>query len=208
MKKLAVLLLAAMLGSLASAQQSPKVARVGVLHVGTVATHGHLNAAFVAGLADLGYVEGRNLVVQPRYAEGRLDRLPAIARELADLRPDVLVAPSALAANAARTAGIGAPIVFALAPDPVGEGFAQSLARPGGNMTGLTSQSPKVAAKRMDLIREVIPKAARVGVLYAMSFPGVPAELAEIERVVRSLGKEVVLVERGAPKKSNRPSPS
>lgn len=195
MRTFAILLSCVLLVSTVRAQTPPKVARIGILNNGSVATSGHLNAAVIHGLNELGYIEGKNLVVEARYAEGRLDRLPELAQDLASAKIDVLVAQSALASNAARKAGIAVPIVFALAPDPVGEGFAQSLARPGGNMTGLTSQSPELAAKRLELVREVFPKASRIGVLYARDFPGVPAELAEIERAVRSLGKEYMAVE-------------
>ena len=172
--------LAALVVSLAAHAQTPaKAPRVGILNNATVAVGGHLTAAFVRGMADLGYVDGKTIQFDVRYADGQLDRVPALAQELGALKPDVVFAASALAANAVRKSGTNAPIVFALAPDPVGEGFAASLARPGGNMTGLTTQSPEVAAKRVELIREAFTKTSRVAVLYALAFPGVPAELAE-----------------------------
>lgn len=179
----------------ANAQAPARTPKVAILHPGSVATHAHLHEAFVRGLAELGYVDGRNVQLETRFAEGRLDRLPALVQELAKQNVDVWFAPSALASGAVRKGGVTAPIVFAVAPDPVGEGFARSLAHPGGNMTGLTSQSPEVAAKRVDLMREAFPRTSRIAVLYALDFPGVPAELAEIERAVRSLGKEYRAVE-------------
>ncbi|MCC6195542.1 MAG: ABC transporter substrate-binding protein [Burkholderiales bacterium] len=179
----------------AHAQAPTRVTQIAILHPGSVATHAHLQEAFVRGLADLGYVDGKNVRLETRYAEGKLDRLPALVQELATRKIDVWFAPSALASDAIRKGGVTAPIVFAVAPDPVGEGFARSLAHPGGNMTGLTSQSPEVASKRVDLIREAFPKTSRIAVLYALNFPGVPAELAEIERAVHALGKEYRAVE-------------
>jgi putative ABC transport system substrate-binding protein len=193
-----------LLGSLvvaagAHGQVPAKLPRVGVLQNGTLATGGHLLDGFVRGLAERGYADGRNLVLEVRYAEGRLERLPALAQELASLNLDVLFAPSALAANAARKTGTATPIVFALAPDPVGEGFVASLARPARNMTGLTTQSPELGAKRVELLREVLPKMSRLAILYAEPFPGVSAELAEAERAAKTLGVEVVRVEAKAP---------
>jgi putative ABC transport system substrate-binding protein len=179
----------------ASAQAPGKVARVGVLHNGNIAVNGHLTRAFAAGLAELGYVEGRNLVLELRHADGDFDRLPALARELAVAKVDVLFAPSALASGAARKAGFAAPIVFAVAPDPVGEGFAASLARPGGNMTGLTTLSPELAAKRLEILRDALPKLARVAVLHAPGFPGVTSELAATENAAKSSGQTLLLLE-------------
>lgn len=193
-----------LLGSLALAapvrgQAPAKLPRVGVLQNGTVATGGHLSDAFVRGLSELGYVDGRNIVLEVRYAEGRFERLPVLAQELVDLGLDALFAPSALASNAARKTGTATPIVFALAPDPVGEGFVASLAHPARNMTGLTTQSPELGAKRVEFLTEVLPRMSRLAILYAEPFPGVSAELAEAERAARALGKEVLRVEAKAP---------
>lgn len=184
----------------ALAQAPVKAApRVGVLHNGMPATTAHMTEAFVAGLAELGYTDGKNITLDIRYAEGQFSRLPALAQELANLNTAVLFAPSALASNAARKAGFAAPIVFALAPDPVGEGFATTLARPGGNMTGLTSLSPEVGAKRVEILQSMLPKASRLAALYATGYPGVATELAEIERALKQLGKEFLPVEAKAP---------
>jgi putative ABC transport system substrate-binding protein len=179
----------------AQAQAPARIVKIAVLAPGTVATHGHLTEAFVRGLADLGYVQGRNVEFDLRYADGKLDRLPALAKEIAGRKPDLVFAASALAVDAARKSGVTQPIVFALPPDPVAEGFAASLARPGGSMTGLTSQSPDLGAKRVEILREASPKATRIAVLYALPYHGVPAELREIERAIRAIGKDVVAVE-------------
>ncbi len=200
MKTILLLLVCASLLALGAEAQTPaKIPRVGVLQNGSTATAGHLTDAFARGLTDLGYTEGKNIVLEVRYAEGQLNRLPALAQELANLSVDALFAPSALASNAARKADVLAPIVFALAPDPVGDGFAASLARPGGNMTGLTSQSPDLAAKRVELLREAFPKTSRPAVLYAMGFPGVDAELQETGRAARTFGKDLLPVEAKRP---------
>jgi putative tryptophan/tyrosine transport system substrate-binding protein len=186
-------LLSALVLSLGVQAQAPaKFPRVGVLQNGTVATSGHLTEAFVRGLTELGYADGKNIVLEVRYADGQLNRLPELARELGSMNLDVLFAPSALASNAARKAGVRSPIVFSFAPDPVAEGFVASLARPGGNMTGLTSLSPDMGAKRIEILREAAPMLSRVAVLHSLAFPGVPAQLAEAERGLKSLGKDFV----------------
>jgi putative ABC transport system substrate-binding protein len=183
--------------SSASAQAPGRIVRIGVLHNGTAATNGHLTKAFTAGLAEFGYVEGRNAVFEVRHADGQIDRLPALARELADAKVDVLFAASAVASGAARKIGFAPPIVFALAPDPVGDGFAATLARPGGNMTGLTTQSPELAAKRLEILRDALPKLARVAVLYAPGYPGVASELVATEHAARASGHALLRLEAG-----------
>lgn len=180
---------------LAFAVHAQPVPRIGVLQNGSVASNGHLTEAFIRGLNELGYREGKNIIVEPRYAEGQLGKLPALAEELGKLNLTVLFAPSALASHAARKAGVQAPIVFSFAPDPVAEGFVSSLARPGGNMTGLTSLSPEMGAKRIELLQEVLPRVKRVAVLHAATFPGVPVQLAEAERAMKRFGKDFLPVD-------------
>lgn len=118
--------------------------------------------------------------------------MPVLAQDLARAGIQVLFTPSAFASHAAKKAGVAVPIVFALAPDPVAEGFAASLARPGGNMTGLSSLSPEMGAKRVELLSEAVPKLSRLAVLHSLSYPGVPAQLSEAERAVRLIGKETL----------------
>ena len=155
--------------------------------------------AFEHGLADLGYTNGRNVLLEVRYAEGQLQRLPALVQELVERKVDVLFAPSALAAGAAKKAGFSAPVVFAFTPDPLADGFVSSMAHPGGNMTGLTSQSVDLAAKRVEVLREAFPKISRLAVLYAMPFPGVALELQETERAAKLFGHALLPVEAKRP---------
>ena len=181
----------------AFAQKQSKVWRIGFLTNGTVtSSQGQLDA-FVRGLRELGYTDGKNVILEPRWAEGKLDRLPALVTELLAQKIDLLFAPSGVAAQAAKKSGTTIPIVFALAPDPVGEGFGQSLAHPGGNMTGLTSTHTELSAKRMELLKEASPTTKRIAALYflAPSAAGVAEQLAETERAAKVLGVALVTEE-------------
>ena len=166
----------------AEAQQAAKVPRIGFLaNVRSPGTEG-----FQRGLRELGYVEGKNIIVEWRLAEGRLERLPELAAELVRLKVDVIVAPADPYVEAARKATTTIPIVFALVADPVGRGFVESLARPRGNITGLSNVSRELAGKRLELLKEAAAGASRIGVL------GNPATSAltwpETEAAARSLG--------------------
>lgn len=136
---------------------------------GSVSTHKSRVEAFRQGLRDLGYMEGKNLLVEFRYAEGKLDRLPVLAAEVVRLKVDVIVAGSTRAARAAKQASGTIPIVVAAAGDLVGAGLVASLAKPGGNVTGLTNIDPDLTGKRLELLKEVVPKASRVSLLW---YPG------------------------------------
>jgi putative ABC transport system substrate-binding protein len=152
--------------SAAEAQPAAKVYRVGVLLVATAETVAPLVRALTEGLRDLGYVEGRNIVFERRYADGRLERLPDLAAELVRLRVDVIVTGSNVRLAAVQRATATIPIVFVAVGDPVGAGFIASLARPGGNITGLTSEaSREVQAKNLTLLKEIVPGLSRVGLL-------------------------------------------
>ena len=191
----AVALLAAPMASLA--QRQSRVWRIGFLTNGTVnSTKGQLDA-FVRGLNELGYFEGRNIIFESRFAEGKLDRLPALVAEMLAQKIDVIYAPSGIAAQAAKKSGTMVPIVFAFAPDPIGQGFGKSLSRPGGSMTGLTSTHTELSAKRVQLLREAFPTTRRIAVLYflAPSGAGVAEQLAETERAAKILGVEIVTEE-------------
>jgi putative ABC transport system substrate-binding protein len=182
------------------AQKQSKVWRIGFLTNGTVtSSQGQLDA-FVRGLRELGYTDGKNVILEPRWAEGKLDRLPALVTELLAQKIDLLFAPSGVAAQAAKKSGTTIPIVFALAPDPVGQGFGQSLAHPGGTMTGMTSTHTELSAKRMELLREAFPTTKRIAVLYflAPSAAGVAEQLAETERAAKVL--RVALVTEESPR--------
>jgi ABC-type uncharacterized transport system substrate-binding protein len=181
----------------AEAQQAAKVPRIGYLAVNLAATP-HLPEAFRQGLRDLGYVEGRNLVIEYRDAEGKLERLPALAAELVALKVDVIVAPPTPAALAAKQATRTLPIVFPVAVDPVTSGLVTSLARPGGNVTGLSFLAPELVGKCLELLKQAVPGVSRVAVLW---HPGTLGERTEkdmlkgAEVAARALGVRLQLVE-------------
>jgi putative tryptophan/tyrosine transport system substrate-binding protein len=128
--------------------------------------------AFRQGLRELGYVEGKNIVVEWRSAEGKLDRLPGLAAELVRLKVNVIVTTGPTATRPAKEATSTIPIVMALDIDPVGTGFVASLARPGGNITGLSSLAPEISGKQLELLKEIVPRLSRVAGLWASSNPG------------------------------------
>ena len=156
----------------AEAQQAAKVARIGYLSP-NLAANPHLPESFRQGLRDLGYVEGRNVVIEYRDAEGKLERLPALAAELVALKVDVIVVGGTPQALAAKQATRTLPIVFAVVGDPAGRGLVTSLARPGGNLTGLSNVAPELVGKRLELLKQAVPGVSRVAVLW---HPGAAAE--------------------------------
>jgi len=174
---LALSLLAAPLA--AEAQQAAKITRIGFLALNLAAAP-HVPEAFRQGLRDLGYVEGRNLVIEYRDAEGKVERLPALAAELVALKVDVIVTEggNTVVPLAAKQATRTLPIVFASAADPVGSGLVTSLARPGGNVTGLDSLSTELVGKRLELLTQAVPGVGQVAVLW---LPGVYGERTEKE---------------------------
>ena len=147
-------------------QPAKKAARIGVLRNDSPATFATRNEAFRQGLSDLGYVEGKNIQIEYRYAETKLDRLPRLATELVHLKVDVIVVGGSGATRAAKQATSTIPIVVGSAGDLVGAGLVASLAKPGGNITGSTDISPDVSGKRLELIKEVMPKGSRVAVIF------------------------------------------
>jgi putative ABC transport system substrate-binding protein len=147
------------------AQQPGKVWRIGFLSLSAASLTSHYSKAFLKGMRELGYVEGKNLVIEWRFADGKLERLPAMAAELVRLKVDVIVAGGTPAISAAQKATSAIPIVLTPAGDPVGSGFVKSLARPGGNITGLSVMSGDTGAKLLDLLRSVVPKLSRVAML-------------------------------------------
>ena len=149
----------------AEAQQAAKIARIGFLGA-NVAANPHMQEAFLQGLRNLGYVEGRNVVIESRSAEGKLERLPALAAELVALKVDVIVAGGTSQVRAAQQATRTIPIVFATSLDPVADGFVTSLARPGGNATGLSLLAPELVGKRLELLVQAVPGISRVAVLW------------------------------------------
>ena len=168
------------------AQQPGKIPRVGILCAVSCATPSL--KAFLQGLRELGYVEGRNIAVEYRWPQHREDWLPDLATELVQLKVDVIVALEPLAALAAKNTTRTTPVVIRSSGDPVAERLVASLARPGGNVTGLTSISSQLSAKRLELLREVVPRLSRVAVLWNPYFPAAVAQLNETEVGAQSLG--------------------
>jgi putative tryptophan/tyrosine transport system substrate-binding protein len=150
---------------------------------------------FARGYATLANVEGKNILIEDRYAEGKSDRLLGLAAELVRLKVDVIVTTGGQASRAAKTTTTTIPIVFTLVSDPVGEGLVASLARPSGNLTGLSSVSQDLSAKRLELLKEAIPKVSRVAVLYDPNDPAKIAEFKEIELNARPLGVQLQSLE-------------
>jgi putative ABC transport system substrate-binding protein len=184
----------------AEAQQVAKVPRIGYLALNPAANP-HLHEAFRQGLRDLGYVEGRNVVIEYREAEGKPERLPALAAELVALKVDVLVAQPTVAALAAKQATRTLPIVFPVA-EPVTSGLVTSLARPGGNITGLSILAPEMVGKGLELLKEAVPGVSRVAVLWHPgAFPERTAKdmRKEVEVAARALGVRLQFIEARGP---------
>jgi putative tryptophan/tyrosine transport system substrate-binding protein len=176
------------LGSLANAQQPTKIPRIGFLGVTSPSTISARTNAFRQSLRELGYVEGKNIVIEYRYAEGKIDRLPALAAELVHLKADVIVTASSTPTRAAKEVTPRIPIVMANDTDPVGNGFVASLARPGGNITGLTNLAPELSGKRLELLKEINPKLSRVAVMGTSTNPGNAQALRDVELAAEALG--------------------
>jgi putative ABC transport system substrate-binding protein len=149
---------------LAEAQQARKVSRIGFLAVAAISTIEQRTEAFRQGMRELGYAEGKNIFIDWRSAEGIQDRVPKLAAELVQLKVDIIVTAGSRATHSAKSATVTIPIVMAQDPDPVANGFVASLARPGGNITGLSTLSPELSGKRLELIKEIVPKLFRVAV--------------------------------------------
>ena len=190
----------------AEAQQAARVARIGYLTPNLAASL-HLREAFRQGLRDLGYVEGRNVVLEYRDADGKLERLPTLVAELIALKVDVIVAPNTVGVLAAKQATKTIPIVFAVAADPVASGLVTSLARPGGNVTGFSILAPELVGKRLELLIQAVPGVSRVAVLWQ---PGGLGERTEKDMVTgaevaaRALGVRLQFVEARGPEDFDR----
>jgi len=178
------------------AQQGRGIPKIGLLTPNTPANSTHLVEAFRQGLKDAGYVEGKSCAIEIRYGEGQPERLPALARELVNLKPDVLVASTDPAIAAARRETRTIPIVMAFSIDPVGTGFVASLAHPGGTVTGVSSiAAAEMSAKRLALLREAVPSLVRVALLWNPDVRGAVFEYKETETTARSLKLEMQSVE-------------
>ena len=177
------------------AQQAGKVPTIGFLGATTPAGGGQLLAAFVQRLRELGWVDGRNVAIEVRWAEGRSERASEVVADFARMKVDALVTSGTPTTLAAKQATSVIPIVFAVANDPVGSGFVASLSRPGGNITGLSLQSTDLAGKRLELFREVVPDLRRLAIMAHVGNPGAVLELAEVQAAARALGLEVATLE-------------
>ena len=170
----------------AQAPQPTKVPRIGYLSVASASAIAARHEAFRQGLRELGYVEGKNIIIEYRHAEGKPDRLPAVAAELVRLKIDVIVTTGPSVTHAAKEATVTIPIVMTNDNDPVGNGFVATLARPGGNITGLATLSPELSGKRLELLKEIVPRLSRVAVLGTSTVPGHAQALRETELAARA----------------------
>ena len=177
-----------------TAQQPKKVPRIGYLSAVDPARESTRSEAIRLALRELGYIEGQNIAIEYRYAEGKLDRLPELAAELVRLKVDIIVVTGGgrwiqAAKNATKTIPI---VMMGAGTDPVEAGFVESLARPGGNVTGITNLARELGGKRLELLKEAVPKLARVAVLYDPAVPGNVLEVKEVLPVAaRALGLTV-----------------
>jgi putative tryptophan/tyrosine transport system substrate-binding protein len=177
------------------AQQPAKVPRLGLLSPFSPSDTARWHEAFRQGLRDLGWVEGENISIEYRYAEGRSDRLPALAADLVRLTVDIIVAAVTPDALAAQHATKTIPIVMASPGDPVASGLVESLARPGGNITGLSQIAPELVGKRLELLNDIVPKLSRVAVLWDPQDRGSALSWNEIQRPARQLGVQLHALE-------------
>jgi putative ABC transport system substrate-binding protein len=173
------------------AQQPVKIPRIGVLSLGPAAIPSARIEAFKQGLRDLGYAEGKNIAIEYRFAEGNFKHLRDSATDLVSLKLNVIVTWGTPQILAVKQATNTIPIVMAFSADPVRDGFVASLARPGGNITGLSSLSPELSGKRLELLKETFPQLARVGVLWDPADPGATANVKETETAGQALGVQV-----------------
>jgi putative tryptophan/tyrosine transport system substrate-binding protein len=186
-------------GTVTQAQQTAKVPRLGLLSPFSTSTTALWHQAFREGLHDLGWVEGKNISIEYRYADGRADRVPDLVADLVRLKVDIIVATIAADALAAKKSTRTIPIIVASAADPVGSGLVENLARPGGNITGLSQIAPEMAGKRLELLKEIVPKLVRVAVLWRPD--GMASSLAwkESQLPARALGLHLHSIEVRSP---------
>ena len=184
---------ATMAWPLAARAQQPAMPVVGFLSSGTPEGLAHLTSAFRQGLNEAGYVEGRNVTIEYRWAEGQYDRLPALAADLVR-QVTVLAATTTPAALAAKRATSTIPIVFTIGADPIAIGLVDSLSRPSGNVTGVNNYLSDLGSKRLELLRELVPNAAVIGVLVNPNFPDAESQSKDLREAARKLGQQVHVV--------------
>src|SRR5215470_713179 len=191
---LVVLIVFALCASV-EAQQPKKVPRIGCLSsYGPVIDSGHIEA-FRRGMRELGYEEGKNITIEYRYAEDNLERLADLAAEFVRLRVDVIVAGGGPPTRAAKNSAKSIPVVMINISDPVALGFVTSLAKPGGNITGLSSMQTELGGKRLELLKEIVPKISRVAVLVNRDVPGYGVQMKEVEAAAPALGLQLQALE-------------
>ena len=194
-----IVLLASSVGT-AAAQSPDRVSRVGYISPGSSSESFRLRRfeAFRQGLRELGYVEGRNITLEPRWAEGKYDRYPALAADLVRLKVHVIVTVGGAATEAAQQATRTIPIVMSVVNDPVGSGLVASLARPGGNVTGITVVAPDLVGKQFELLKQAVPELSRIAVLWNPANPAGRAQLREAEAAARTVGVRLQTLEARA----------
>ncbi len=184
----------------AEAQQPKKIPRIGYLTVASLSDLSENIGAFRQGLRERGYVEGKNMFVEWRAADGKRDRLPALATELVHLKVDIIVTGGPGATQPVKEATSTIPIVMAQDPDPVSDGFIASLARPGGNITGLSTFAAEISGKRLELLKDVVPQISRLAVLGTLINPHNAREIREIENTAAAFGVKVQYLDVLSPK--------
>ena len=185
---------------LAEAQQPAKMPRIGLIYSsGTAQNPSPLFDAFRQGLQDLGYVEGKNILLEHRYGKGRLDRMPALLSDLVQDKVDVIVATNNVAISAAQKATKTIPIVIVTSVDPVAAGYVKSFAQPGGNITGIASLSKDISAKRIEVLRELLPRLSRAGILWDAAGPGPAIKFKEYEEAAQNFKFDLRSIEVRGP---------
>jgi len=181
------------------AQSAGKIARIGYIFVSPPISPSPLRIAFIQGLQDFGWIEGSNLAIEIRSANGRPERLPALIADLLRLRVDVIFASDPVSAATARQATAEVPIVFMSLGDPVAGGLVASLARPGGNLTGCAGMDPELAGKRLELLKQIVPRLTRVAFVTSPSSPMSPPHVREAKKAATALGIRLQVVEARDP---------
>jgi putative tryptophan/tyrosine transport system substrate-binding protein len=187
-------------GAVATSQQPGKIPRIGFLGATSPSVESARTEAFRQGLRELGHVEGKNIVIEYRWAEEKFDRLPALAAELVRLNVEIIVTGGSTSTGAAKEATTTIPIVMAQVNDPVGSGFVASLARPGGNITGLSTLAPEISGKQLELLKEIVPRLSRAAVFGTSTAPGNAQALRETELAAAALGVQLQSLEVRRPK--------
>jgi putative ABC transport system substrate-binding protein len=190
---------AATLWPLAVCAQQAGMPVVGFLHYASPNELTHLADAFRRGLQEVGYNEGQNVAIEYRWAEGQYDRLPALAADLVRRQVGVITAGGSVAAQAAKNATTTIPVVFTSGADPIATGLVASLSRPGGNITGMSLLAAEMATKRLELIRDLLPRARAIAMITNPAFPGSHSEMAEVEAAGRSVGMQTHKVVASSP---------